>query len=187
MESEDPNERVEEIIRLVNRRDEAGWTPLMSAVSAGKLHTVEDLLRRGAKAHAYNKNGQCVLHYHKGRVAIAELIIASLMGNAGPRGAADRIDWADSTGSTPFMRACRAGAEDVVRALLATKCIDLNKSDDAGNTALHFAVSEGYDRLALLLIEAGADHTLQDAEGRGGLFGASDQLRNAASNNNDER
>ncbi|KAJ0398066.1 hypothetical protein ATCC90586_009641 [Pythium insidiosum] len=56
-------------------QDDAGWTPLMSAASAGHTEIVSFLLSRGANANIANDSGQLPLHYHKGRLHIAELLV----------------------------------------------------------------------------------------------------------------
>lgn len=40
-----------------------GWTPLMSAVSAGREEAVNLLLENGADVNAKNSSGQRALHY----------------------------------------------------------------------------------------------------------------------------
>lgn len=40
-----------------------GWTPLMSAVSAGRGEAVNVLLQDGADVNAKNSSGQTALHY----------------------------------------------------------------------------------------------------------------------------
>ena len=46
---------------------QAGWTPLMIAVSAGHLDASRTLLAAGASARAANENGQTALHYAASR------------------------------------------------------------------------------------------------------------------------
>ena len=51
----------------INDGDEAKWTPLMIAVSGGKMEAVRALLEAGASADCRTETGQIALHYHKVR------------------------------------------------------------------------------------------------------------------------
>lgn len=61
----------------VNARDEDGCTPLLWAVLAGALRTVELLLRMGAQVNANNLDEETPLHWAAttGHLQIAELLL----------------------------------------------------------------------------------------------------------------
>ncbi|KAL4169511.1 hypothetical protein KRP22_010430 [Phytophthora ramorum] len=131
----------------VNVQDEAGWTPLMSAASAGHGNIVGLLLSKGADANVPNENGQIPLHYHRGRQEIAELLLDYTRD----------VNQADNIGSTPLMRAMGGKPSPVIIALLLDHGAKVNTRDVGGNTPLHLAISEGYEDIARFLVENGAN------------------------------
>ena len=50
--------------------------------------------------------------------------------------------------------------------------VDVNARDNRGNTPLHWAVSDGHDIAAKILIEAGADVNVKSKDGSTPLYGA---------------
>uniref|UniRef100_A0A8D2AJY6 Proteasome 26S subunit, non-ATPase 10 n=1 Tax=Sciurus vulgaris TaxID=55149 RepID=A0A8D2AJY6_SCIVU len=67
----------------VNDKDDAGWSPLHIAASAGRDEIVKALLGKGAQVNAVNQNGCTPLHYaaSKNRHEIAVML---LEGGANP-------------------------------------------------------------------------------------------------------
>lgn len=61
----------------VNKSDDDGWTPLLSAASGGHEGTVQLLLGAGADACAVNNTLRSALHYaaSKGHVRVAQILI----------------------------------------------------------------------------------------------------------------
>ncbi|KUF89943.1 26S proteasome non-ATPase regulatory subunit 10 [Phytophthora nicotianae] len=113
----------------VNVQDDAGWTPLMSAASAGHGDIVGLLLSK------------------TGRQEVAELLLDYTRD----------VNQADNTGSTPLMRAIGGKPSPVVIALLLDHGAKVNTRDVGGNTPLHLAISEGYEDIARFLLENGAN------------------------------
>ena len=128
--------------------DEAGWTPLICASSAGKRDTVAVLLEAGASANAKTRAGRTPLHYaaSKNRPEVITLLLA-----AGADPAA-----ADELGDTPLHRAAGAGGVAATRALLAAGVAPAprNKTRD---TPLHAACAAGAGGPAALLVAAAGD------------------------------
>ncbi|KAF4322960.1 hypothetical protein BBO99_00001069 [Phytophthora kernoviae] len=120
----------------VNVQDDSGWTPLMSAASAGHGDIVGLLLSKGADANLANENGQIPLHYHRGRQEIAELLLDYTQ----------NANQADNVGSTPLTRA-------------------LGGKPSPGNTPLHLAITEGYEGIARFLLENGANPNAKNLDG----------------------
>lgn len=128
--------------------DEAGWTPLICASSAGKRDAVAVLLEAGASANAETRAGRTSLHYagSKNRPEIVALLLA-----AGADAAA-----ADEIGDTPLHRAAGAGGVAATRALLTAGVAPAprNKTRD---TPLHAACAAGAGGPAALLVAAAGD------------------------------
>jgi len=69
-------------------------------------------------------------------------------------------------GQTPVMVASEAGEDDCVEALLeAAGAANINEKDKIGMTALAYAAQGGYQSVALMLLEAGADPLILDRDG----------------------
>ncbi|GMF19216.1 unnamed protein product [Phytophthora lilii] len=110
----------------VNVQDDAGWTPLMSAASAGHGDIVGLLLSKGADANLPNENGQIPLHYHR-------VIIALLLDHGA------KVNTRDVGGNTPLHLAISEGYDDIARFLIENganpnaknndeeRCVDLAK------------------------------------------------------------
>ncbi|KAF4714327.1 hypothetical protein FOZ62_022111, partial [Perkinsus olseni] len=54
---------------------------------------------------------------------------------------------------------------NVVQSLVETGKVDVNMPDDDGNTALHIAVKNDMSAVEGLLVEAGADRSIQNKAG----------------------
>lgn len=72
---------------------------------------------------------------------------------------------------TPLQRAAERGQVEVVRAWLQTD-VELNTSNDYGETALHRAAYAGHTEVVRLLLDGGADFRLKDNEGETALHRA---------------
>jgi len=145
------------MVGLVDASDEANWTPLIIAASAGKLEIVETLIGKGADVNAKNSGGHSALQYaaSKNHAEIVELLIAN---NADP-------NIADEMSSTPAHRAASLGNLKIL-AFLLEKCakIDVNSKDKYGNTPLHLACEEDRVKEAELLILSGARTDVENKE-----------------------
>ena len=139
-------EEREKVIEVVNKKDQGGWSPLMSACSAGFDRVVKVLLDHGADANATNNGGQMALHYVKRSVSMAEMLIP-------------HTEYIDKKGSatkaTPLCKSIVGGNVDVVAALVeGGACV--HEKNASGNTALHLAYEEGDAAIISYLIEHGA-------------------------------
>lgn len=71
-------------------------------------------------------------------------------------------------GSTPLMRACIKNQLDVVRYLAPLS--DMSKTDDDGDTALHYCIEGGSFECLNALIESGADLSIPNSKGNPAFF-----------------
>ncbi|KAI9330695.1 ankyrin repeat-containing domain protein [Zopfochytrium polystomum] len=154
----------------VNAEDDAKWTPLTIATSVGFLPVVALLLARGADPNAPNANLQTPLFYaaSKGWRDVCQ----ALLENGAKLNARDSLRQLRSRefflkkplNQTPLHRAASRGNLAVVKLFLEQSNVKLDEEDKYGNTPLHLAVESGNGEVALLLVEAGADHQLENKE-----------------------
>jgi ankyrin repeat protein len=163
-----------------------GETVLMTAARTGSAPALVLLLDRGAKVDAREKwYGESALMWaaaqnHGDAVSIliardAPVDSRSTLQNISNRRAGQNIlslgNW------TPLMYAARENAMDAGRALLKGKAA-LDLVDPDGATALVIAIINAHYEFAALLVEAGANPNVVDAEaGMGPLYAAADMHR----------
>lgn len=138
-------------------QDDMGWTPLMIACSAGRLDVVRFLLTLPSMdVNMPNKNKQTALHYaaSKNRPQITTILLQN--------GA--NVNAQDNYRATPLHRAASQGHEKIVPILLNEPDLRIDLTDSAGCTALHLAVEEDREDVAILLAEHGADLHLENKE-----------------------
>lgn len=163
----------------VNLRDAAGCTALFHVVEWSFPHAEADvawLLQHGAKADIVNKRGQTAHMRCRKPAALALLL------NAAPQ-LADR---ADAEGLTPLLHVAsrlqlpqyndkgedtNPNSADMTAQLrlLTERGVNVNAVDAQGRSALMFAARRAQRPAAELLLAAGADPTLRDAEGLSAL------------------
>lgn len=132
----------------VNERNDAGETPLLTAVRAGAMGCVEKLLSVKADPNRPGKNGETPLGEaaRLGRIVIADMLM---------RAGAD-VNAALRNGQTPLLLAIRERNVDIVRALLDNGA-DVHVRDSEGRGALAYATATGLEALTVMMIEAGAE------------------------------
>ncbi|VIO91251.1 Uncharacterized protein BM_BM17381 [Brugia malayi] len=134
-----------------------GWTPLMIACSAGRLEVVRYLVTLPlVDVNTPNNNKQTALHYaaSKNRPQITTILLKN--------GA--NVNAQDNYQATPLHRAASQGHEKIVPILLNEPSLRINLTDSAGCTALHLAVEEQREDIAILLVEHGADLYFENKE-----------------------
>lgn len=114
-----------------NSRDTFDWTPLMFAVSVGRLKIARLLIQQGARVNDENFNGTTPL------MMAAESNSLEMLSLLLEHGA--RLNAADDTGATPLMHAVSTGSFENVR-LLLDKGADPNARDEQGRSALMLAI-----------------------------------------------
>lgn len=76
------------------------------------------------------------------------------------------VNGLDKAGSTPLHWAARGGHVECVQALLGVPKVQVNVQNKLGDTALHLAAYRGHPDIIKLLLEAGADRTVANGEGK---------------------
>lgn len=131
---------------------------LISAAWGGNYTKVRELMEKGARVNA-DFNGQTALQaaVRQGHEAVADYLIE--------HGA--KVNLQDKEGKTLLMEMVERGNVDMVRLLLRSGRVDLNKVEHRyGNTALMKAVISGDVDMVRLLIRAGADGTIENKMGK---------------------
>ncbi|CAK8671687.1 uncharacterized protein LOC143465350 isoform X2 [Clavelina lepadiformis] len=177
----------------VNRLDHTYRTPLHWAAQLGNTEIVKLLLSFGAKNKISDGNGATPLLYaalHNKPEVVMEMM----------KHDASILDQSDIEGRNALMWAAGKGANDVIQMLfnlgnlnkstdgnsdgqsqenISPKLkkqeaimIDINRTDNKGNTALHMAAWSGCARSAELLLHFNARHDLQNNMNHTPLFGA---------------
>lgn len=132
------------------------WTPLMSAVMAGSLDTVIQLVSAGAWVNYMNNMAVNSLWIaaNKGNLEIVKYLTA--------HGA--YINNSNSEDVTPLMAAAMNGHPDVVKFLTGAKA-NIDSVHKDGDTALMFAVAHNHTDIAHFLIDSGADINIRNKFG----------------------
>lgn len=134
------------------RKTEGGsieeWSPLMSAVVAGKLEIVRALVKSGARVNYLNSMAVNALWIAANK---GDLEIVRYLSKQGAY-----LNNSNYEDVTPLMAAAMNGHFDVVRFLVASKAkLDLRHKE--GDTALMFALGQKYTDIARFLIDSGAN------------------------------
>lgn len=130
-----------------NTKDEDGWTPLMTAASAGYAQICDILLQNGAKSDEETKEQRCAFFYavSKCHIQVVDLLLQN-----------EVCCWKkDKFGSTPLHRAvCNTNCTPEFLELLTNKCENIGKpapfdvADPDGNLPIHLACYENRKDLA---------------------------------------
>ena len=76
-----------------------------------------------------------------------------------------QVEARDQYGQSPLFRAAAMGHLDMIR-LLIQKCAKVNARDKTQSTPLHFAIENEQGEAAVLLLELGADGSLENNESK---------------------
>jgi ankyrin repeat protein len=151
-----------------------GTTPLYWAAELGRLDLVDMLLSAGALVAAEPDHDRCSLH---AAAEAGNLEILRHLLDADGRNALNRFD---CISRTPLMCAVEANRLAAAEYQISEGAdVNANDEDSIGNTALHYAASEGSLESVHLLLDADADPTIP------GLMGLT-PLHNAEPRNDDD-
>jgi hypothetical protein len=174
-----------ELLNAEDPNDDIYYTPLVSfCVSGRQLELLEDLVKRGARLRGYDAQ-LLFIAAHMGNTAILEFLLAQ---GVSPHFSDATLWMATSSmddlkllvksglspnqrpyhGLHPLMYTCRADKTlDIPKVkYLIELGANVNAVGPKGRTALHYAATGGNAELCKLLINAGANETIPDEEGR---------------------
>lgn len=143
----------------VTSRDTHGLTALHVACIHGKATIVETLIEIGSAINATDLNECSPLHYAASRGHQNALLLLLHSGAS--------INQTNIDKNTPLHLSVNNGHMNCVKALIyfaehSRKKIIVNCINESGNTPLHMASKWGYEGIARLLIENGAEPSLQN-------------------------
>lgn len=147
----------------VESRDSHGLTSLHVACIHGKSNIVESLIDLGAEINATDLNECTPLHYAASRGHQNALLLLLHSGA--------NINRANIDKNTPLHMSVNNGHLNCVKALIyfaehSRWKIKINCVNESGNTPLHLASKWGYEGIAKLLIENGAEPSLQNRQNK---------------------
>lgn len=145
----------------VDEADDTGATPLLLATLKGSLPICKMLVERNANVNHANANGHTPVKY-AGSKNHKELL-AYLLDCGGDPNTRDNI------GDTPLHRVASMEHHDCLRILLeqskrADGAVSIDAQNKQGNTPLHLACECDDATGALMLLDYGASHEMQNKE-----------------------
>lgn len=131
----------------INATDYSGKSVIIYAIRAGKTDTVRFLKELGADVTLADNEGRTAIDYAniKGMAGMVENVLDVAKVHA------------DSFGNTPLHQSCYNGHSQTVKVMLKNPDIEVDATNDAGETPLYIAVRENNHYIVELLLEAGAN------------------------------
>lgn len=135
----------------VNKRDEAGNTPLIYACMKNARDLVKMLLEKDADVNLGNQRDRTPLHF--AAEAGSPEIIALLVG------AGADVNCTDMGGSTPLMAMAQNGRTDAALKFIQNPEVDISLKDNDNHMAIDYATSYGLRELVKALSRTEEEHT----------------------------
>ena len=162
---------------FINAPNDQGICPIHYASFRGDISIIKLLIENGADITKTNNRKLNVIHYcAQGNKpnALMFFYLKLKEENDHPNNQYELIMNADSGGSTPLHWAVYSIAEDFLLYLIKLNIFAsenerinfINQKDDQLNTALHLSVSAKSPRIAMKLLQNGADPSLIDKKGK---------------------
>lgn len=147
---------VEDLGADVNIADRDMITPLMEAAASENYEVIKYLIDKGANVNVQNKLGadSLTIALASGDATLATLLLDN--------GANPNHMW-NKKNFTHLMNAARSGHREVLNVLLKYSA-EINVQDDQGNTALHYAASQGFTEIVEDLLKSNATRDIQNIE-----------------------
>ena len=159
-------ELVQDLIKAganIESLDSDGSTPLYTASEKGHNEIVQELLKNGAKINVECQNNSPLLIAIDNEHVETALILVD-------HGA--DVNFRDGDGSTPLHGAASLGLTKVVKAILKQDCSSsINVQDNVNHdTPLIRAIENDHDKIAIELLNHGADANIKDWEDETPLY-----------------
>lgn len=140
---------------FVNAKNKFGVTALMYAALENRRDAVAVLLDRGAKINLRSKKGKTALIFAQERqnIEIAEMLKKTKVKL--------ESEFSESGFDSNLIAAVASGHIPTVKRIIS-KGVDINETDEDGNTALIWAASLGQTAIVKLLLENGADVNIRN-------------------------
>jgi ankyrin repeat protein/L-ascorbate metabolism protein UlaG (beta-lactamase superfamily) len=136
----------------VNERFRGNFTALLMAAFTGNKEAVKLLLDRGADVNAAAQEGDMTVTPMYAAIFLGHKDLVDLFLS---RGGVDKDFREKPTGRTLLHIATLKGVRDTV-SLLVNGGYDINATDNAGKTPLHYAAQYGHKKIAEFLLQNGA-------------------------------
>ena len=175
----------------VNAKNKWNSTPLHYAAEKGYVEVVKALLNRGANIYATSERGQRPSNFaEEGSIKDILCNTEELFNCSTKEEVEDCIERGaivhatDKRGCTPLHFAAEKGNEEVVKALLEAKDIDVNAKEKDGWIPLHVAAENGKEEVVKALLNKGADVKAKNIDGNTPLNLAREKLERDPENSN---
>ena len=157
---------------IYTRKLSDGWTVLCSAIDAGNVAIVRQVLEHAVDVEALLPEGIGALHLAMSK---KDLAIAGMLLSKFP----DSIHTMTINGRTALHLAAANGRKDAVELLLSHHQVGVSIADKEGFTPLHLAAQGGWDEVVLMFIERQTNREACDNQGRTPLILAAEAGRSS--------
>lgn len=153
------SQKMKNMTPTIHSCDDRGYTALHIACMYDRPEIVDILLNYGANVHATDYSGASPLHYSSSRGHQKTLLLLIFNGA--------NINLSDNDGNTALHFVANNGHEACLKAILYFAehngvDLNINKKNNQGDTPLHNASRWGYEMIVKLLLNAGADPTIEN-------------------------
>lgn len=137
----------------------SGWTALSATMQEGDVEIVRALIDAGASPFSGGSNGWTAFHMavFGDRRDISDYLL-TLPGVS--------INATMGDGWAPIHQAAAEGKDYTVAYILSKPDVAVNQTTPEGHTALHVAARDGHEKTVRMLLEAGADPSLKNSDGK---------------------